>query len=73
MRYRHSSFGLTIVHHMHYHQPERTDRPMPVLPHDHLSVALADSQVVDYCRPKTATYDSSLDEIRNYMHHKSVA
>jgi len=34
------------------HQPERTDRPMPVLVHDHLSVALADSQVVDYDRPK---------------------
>jgi len=25
---------------------------MPVLVHDHLSVALADSQVVDYDRPK---------------------
>jgi len=51
MRYRHSSFQL--VHDMHYHQPERTNRPMPVLLHDQYSVALADSQVVDYnCRPK---------------------
>jgi len=28
MRYRHSSFGLMVVHDMHYHQPERTDRPI---------------------------------------------
>jgi len=51
MRYRHSS--LQLLHDLHYHQPERTDRPMPVLLHDQYSVALADSQVVDYnCRPK---------------------
>jgi len=55
---------------MHYHQPERTDRAMPVLLHDQ-SVALADSQVVDCCRPKNGyvPYDSSLDE----MHRGSRA